>query len=100
MNNLSDLAQQQPQQQSGHFNGMVTFQGQPVEVRNGQASIQGETFTVSDDGMLVVDDERRFVGLIQDGQFIQATPEIIDQLKQAGVFENEQSQGMAAQAQG
>jgi hypothetical protein len=98
MNSLSDLAQ--PQQQGGHFNGVVKFQGQPVEVKNGQAVIQGDTFTVSDDGMLVVDSDRRFVGLIQDGQFIQATPEIIDQLKQAGVFENEQSQGMAAQAQG
>lgn len=98
MNTLSSLAQ--PQSSPQGYSGTVMFQGQPIQVQNGQAEFDGERFIVSDDGMLVVNDKRQFVGTIQDGEFIEVTPELIDQFKQMGVFEGEQSQGMAPQAQG
>lgn len=94
----------QPQQSetgqsgTGHYNGTVQYQGKPVIVKDSIAEVGGERFIVSDDGRIVVNDQRQFVGTIQNGKFMPVTPELIEQFKQEGVFENEQSQNAAAQA--
>lgn len=77
---------QQPQTQAA-YNGTVDYNGQPINVTNGIADFGGEKFQVSNDGMIVANAQRQFIGTIQNGKFIQATPEIIDQFKQMGVFE-------------
>lgn len=87
-----------PDTTPGGFTGQVLVGGQPIEIVNGRVSFDGQDYIVSDDGKYVVDTQRRFVGIIQDGIFIEATPELIDQLSQMGVFENEQPQGMAPAA--
>lgn len=69
------------------FTGTVRFQGTPVQVVNGMVNVMDENFFVSDDGKIVTDQDRRFVGAIQNGQFIQVTPELIDQFRQQGIFE-------------
>jgi hypothetical protein len=79
------------------YNGNVEYQGQIVPVRNGQAEFGGEKFIVSDDGRIVVNERSELVGIISGGKFQQATPEIVEQLKQEGAFD-EQPQGMAEQA--
>jgi hypothetical protein len=85
-NALSGMQSAQPQQ-SPKFNGTVTFQGQPIQVSDGLAQFGGENFTVSDDGRVVANEKRQFVGTILNGKFVMATPEIIDQFKKQGVFE-------------
>ena len=83
--------------QTGHFNGTVTYQDKSFEVKNSVAIVDGEKYIVSDDGRLVVNTKMELVAIIQNGELQPATPEIIDQLRQQGVF-GEQPQGMAAQA--
>lgn len=87
-----------PDTTPGGFTGQVLVDGQPVQIVNGRVSFDGKDYIVSDDGKYVVDLQRRFVGIIQDGIFIEATPELIDQLSQLGVFENGQPQGVAPAA--
>jgi len=81
----SQANQMNPQ---GGFSGTVNVQGTPVEIKQGRASFQGQQFFVSNDGKYVVDPTRNLVGIIQDGSFVRATPEIIDQLRQEGIVGN------------
>lgn len=97
MDGMLSSGMAQPQQAG--FNGTVMYNGTPVAVRNSVAIVDGEKYIVSDDGSLVVNERGELAGIIQDGTFIEATPEIVDQLRQQGVF-GEQPEGMAAQAQG
>jgi hypothetical protein len=59
--------------------------------------VDGEKYIVSDDGKIVVNMKREFVGTIQNGKFLPATPELIDQFQKQGIFESEQPQGTPAQ---
>ena len=74
-------------QSSKHFNGTVTYQGQTFQVVNGMCEVEGEKFFVSDDGRFVVDADHNVVAIIQDGQLVELTPELLDQLKQEGAIE-------------
>lgn len=76
-------AQTQPVSQQ-RYNGNVNFKGQSIPVINGDAELNGEKFTVSADGRIVANQNRQFVGSIVKGQFVQSTPEIIDQLRKMG----------------
>lgn len=76
---------------SKHFNGVIDVEGQPVRVVDGVVDFEGERFFVSDDGHVVIDKDRRFVGIIQNGKFVLGTPEVVDQLRGSGIFHGEQS---------
>lgn len=75
---------EQPQQ---GWNGVVNVQGQPVEVRNGVGVFQGKKYFVSNDGKIVADEQRNFIGMIQNGNFVKATPQMAKQLKEQGILE-------------
>ena len=49
------------------YNGQVMVNGQPVQVKNGKASVQGRTFKVSKNGMVTSDGH--LVGQVIEGQF-------------------------------
>lgn len=67
------------------FNGVVTYEGQQLQVTNGKVSVGGEKFIVSNSGELVFNAKtRKFVGSIIDGVFMPATPELVQQLKEQG----------------
>lgn len=84
----------------GRFNGNVEYNGEQIKVRGGFANFEGEIFMVSDDGRIVADKDHHFIGTIQDGKFIPATPEIIHQFQQEGLLgnANEQPKGSTTQA--
>ena len=71
------------------FTGTVMYNDTPMQIVNGRINHQGEDFFVSDDGRFVVNKDRQFVGTVQEGQFLQVTPELIDQFRQQGIFENQ-----------
>jgi len=71
----------------GRFNGVVTVEGQPIEVKAGVAQVEGQPYMVSDDGKLVVDGQARLIGHIENGQFIVVTPEYHDQMMKAGFIQ-------------
>lgn len=79
--------QQPTQQPEQGWNGVVNVNGQPVEVRNGVGTFQGKQYFVSNDGRIVADEQRNFIGIIQDGNFVKATKEMAAQLKQQGILE-------------
>ena len=68
----------------GQFNGTVTVQGKPVEVKAGVAQVEGQPYMVSDDGKLVVDSKGRLMGHIEQGQFIEADETYLKQMQDAG----------------
>jgi len=72
-------------QQAQRFNGTVQSDQGPIEVKNGQATVDGQLFFVSDDGKYVANQKGGLVAIIQDGKVMQATPEIVDQLRQQGI---------------
>ena len=78
---------QPPTQPQQGWNGVVNVGGQPVEVRNGVGTFQGKQYFVSNDGRIVADEQRNFIGIIQDGNFVKATKEMAAQLKQQGILE-------------
>lgn len=95
---LADMLQQAPQapqapqqgmmqEQSQGWSGTVNVQGQPVQVQNGVGEFQGKKYFVSNDGMIVADEQRNLIGIVQDGVFVQATKEIAAQLKEQGILE-------------
>ena len=86
---------QAPPIRSRHFNGTVLVEGRPVQVINGVANFNGQTYYVSDDGKLVVDKNMGFIGIIHNGRFVPATPELVHQLSGQGLFQHEQPQSMA-----
>ncbi len=90
---LEHAAQQRPES----YNGEVRVGDKTVKVRGGFARVGNDVFMVSDDGRLVVDKDQHVVGIIDNGEFHQATPEIIEQLKHEGLI-GEQPQNPATQA--
>ena len=56
-------------QPGGGYNGVVSVEGQQVQVPEGIAQFGGKQYLVSDDGSMVVDQERKIVGYVQNGQF-------------------------------
>ena len=80
-------AMPQAEPSSQGYNGVVSVQGHPVPVKNGVADIGGEQFYVSHDGNIVVNQQRQLIGIIQNGKFMEATPEIINQLQHAGLLQ-------------
>lgn len=85
MNELPPQAAPQGQQPSQRFNGVVTYQDQPINVVDGRAEFEGETYLFSNDGSIVANRKQQIVGVVQNGKFMPSTPEIVDQLKQAGI---------------
>ena len=79
------------------YNGVVQVGDKTVKVRGGFARVGNDVFMVSDDGRLVVDKNQHVVGIIDSGEFHQATPEIIEQLKHEGLI-SEQPQNPAQAA--
>lgn len=74
-------------QQSQRFNGVVQTDEGPIEVKNGVANVDGQQIYVSDDGKYAVNVRGNIIAIIQNGKAMPVTPEIIDQLKQAGVVQ-------------
>lgn len=70
---------------SPHFNGIIRTDEGDVKVVNGMGKIGGDTFYLSDDGLLVVDTKQRVVAVVINGKATQLTPELIEQLKAAGL---------------
>lgn len=68
-----------------HFNGIIKTDEGDVKVVNGMGKIGGETYYISDDGLLVVDAKQRVVAVVINGKATPLTPELIDQLKAAGL---------------
>ena len=93
---------QQDGQNVTPYNGTVEYEGKKIPVKNGIAQFDGEEFNVfrvpGADVDIVIGEGKRFIGIVQNGKFVLATPEISRQLKQQGVL-GEQSKGMAPQAQ-
>ena len=54
----------------GQFNGTVMVDGNPVEVKAGVATVDGQPFMVSDDGQLVVDHKGNLVGHVEGDTFV------------------------------
>lgn len=83
--------QQAPQQQLKPFTGTVTFEGKSYEVKDGIINVEGHEFNVFQVGNtaldIVIAEGGQFVGIVQNGEFIQATAEMIDQLKQQGILQ-------------
>jgi len=46
--------------------------------------VDGETFICDNTGELVFNIKRQFVGSIINGEFVEATPELVQQLKEQG----------------
>lgn len=82
---------QAPQQQLKPFTGTVTFEGKSYEVKDGIINVEGHEFNVFQVGNtaldIVIAEGGQFVGIVQNGEFIQATAEMIDQLKQQGILQ-------------
>ena len=68
-----------------HFNGIIKTDEGDVKVVNGVGKIGGETYHISDDGLLVVDLKQHVVAVVINGKATQLTPELIEQLKSAGL---------------
>lgn len=73
-----------PSLSHGQFNGTVTVEGKPVEVKAGVAMVEGKPFMVSDNGAMVVDHEGNLVGHVDNGTFVVADQGYLDQMKQKG----------------
>lgn len=81
----------QPPQESGNptlshgqFNGTVMLDGKPIEVKDGVAQLEGQSYIVSDDGKMVLDSKGRLVGHIEQDQFVPADEEYLKQMQDAG----------------
>jgi hypothetical protein len=75
------------QQQGGGYNGVVSVDGKQVQVVEGVADVGGQKFLVSDDGSMVVDQNQRIVGYVEEGQFRPMDAEHAAMLKEKGVTE-------------
>lgn len=80
---LSTPAPAQPQQQ-GAYNGTVDVMGEPVEVVNGVAEVEGEKYFVSIDGDMVANIKGQLIGYVEEGKFKPNDAEHLDELRQKG----------------
>ena len=76
-----------PTTSHGKYNGTVDVQGQPVQVQNGVAQVEGKPYFVSDNGAMVVDQSRNIIGKITDGKFEPISLEYLNQMRQRGYVE-------------
>lgn len=60
---------------------------QPIEVVDGIAKYDGQTYYVSNDGEMIIDKDRRLVGYISNGKFVPNSPEYTQKLRDAGMLE-------------
>ena len=67
------------------YNGTVIAFGKPVEVVNGVADIVGDAYFVSEDGSVVMDQERNIVGSVQNGEFVVIDEDYLRQLQEDGL---------------
>jgi len=74
--------------QSGGYNGTVTYEGEQIQVKGGVLQDEdGETFYVSNDGEMVVDNERNIVGYVKDGEILPLDDQHLEVLREMGVLE-------------
>lgn len=83
---LSTPAPAQPQQQ-GAYNGTVDVMGEPVEVVNGVAEVEGEKYFVSNNGKIVINSKHQVFGYIEDGVFKPLDRQHYEMLKAEGLIE-------------
>jgi hypothetical protein len=73
-----------PSLSHGKFNQVVMVDGNPVQVENGVAKVDGKLYMVSDDGQIVVDSNGNLVGHVEDQQFIPADQEYLKLMQEKG----------------
>ena len=73
-----------PTTSHGAYNGVVSVEGQQVEVKNGVAKVEGQPYFVSDNGAMVVDHQGRLLGHVAEGTFEVVTPEYMNKMAEAG----------------
>ena len=87
-NQPSDAPQPVQSNDSGGYTGTVTFDGKSFQVKGGVIEDEdGETFYVSDDGMMVVDGERNIVGYVKEGEILPIDDDHVEVLREMGVLE-------------
>ena len=69
------------------YNGIVLVDGGQVPVSKGVADVGGKKYLVSDDGSIVIDQDRRIVGYVEAGQFKPMDAQHAALLKSKGVTE-------------
>lgn len=88
--NPQENMQEQQQGQLKPYTGTVSFEGKSYDVKDGIVHADGHEFNVFQVGDtaldIVIAEGGQFVGIVQNGEFIQATAEMIDQLKQQGIL--------------
>lgn len=73
-----------PTTSHGSYNGNVTVEGKPVEVRNGVAKVEGEPYFVSDNGAMVVNHKGQLIGRVENGQFVVVDADYMNKMAEAG----------------
>lgn len=83
------LGAQQPQEsrEGKGYTGVITIDGDEVQVTGGVLDDDGDTYYVSDDGLMVFDEERDIIGYIENGAFKELTDEHIELLRSKGYLE-------------
>ena len=73
-----------PTTSHGAYNGVVSVEGQQVEVKNGVAKVEGQPYFVSDNGAMVVDHQGRLLGHVNEGTFERVNAEYLAKMQQGG----------------
>lgn len=68
----------------GRFYGTIQSDDGPIVVKGGFAVVDGQLFMVSDDGVVITDQNNQIVGVIVKNRVKQLTPELINQLRKKG----------------
>ena len=70
------------------YNGPMSYHGITQQVVNGVTEYEGKKFFVSSDGQVVWDESNRVLGSLDaQGNFIPATPELMQALQAQGLLE-------------
>lgn len=69
------------------YNGTVSVEGTPVEVKDGVAEMDGEQYYVSSQGEMVIDKDRQLLGYIENGKFMPMDDQHLADLKAKGYLE-------------
>lgn len=84
---MLDAQAPQPPGEGRGYTGVISVNGEKVQVTNGVLEDDGEVFYVSDDGRLVLDGERDVIGVIENGVVKELDDERIELLKSEGYLE-------------
>lgn len=68
------------------YTGEISVDGEKVQVQNGQAQYQGQTFYVSKDGSIVINEQKKVIGQIKGKSFVPVNQMQIEQLRKRGVI--------------